>query len=379
MPPLTFLIKPASGSCNMRCKYCFYADETALRSVKSFGMMQMKIAEALIKLGLENADISCTFAFQGGEPTLSGLEFYRSFVQLVKLHNTRGLTVNYSIQTNAVLIDEEWAKFLAENKFLVGVSLDGPAEIHNPNRVLTDGSGSYNHVMKTVNLLKKHRVDFNILTVVTKQTARYTEKIYRFLQKNGMKYQQYIACLDPFAQERGQEKFSLTPKAYGDFLCKLFDLWYTDLKKGQQPYIQYFENLVAMSAGQAPELCGMSGRCAPQYVVEADGGVYPCDFYVMDDYIIGNVNENTLEEINAKCAEIGFIEKSLKPSSRCISCDFRALCRGGCRRDRDFGGGELGLNYFCEAYQKFFAYSYPRIREISTIMARNLGINNHNR
>lgn len=369
MPPLMFLIKPASGNCNMRCEYCFYADEVERRSVASYGLMDSGTAKSLIELALKSSERSCTFAFQGGEPTLSGLDFYKDFIKMVKEKNDKKLEINYAIQTNGIVIDEQWAKLFKENNFLVGISLDGPSNIHNMNRKMPDGSNTYNGVMKAIRILEKHEVDFNILTVVTSQTARFVESTYNFLQKNNLKYHQYIACLDPLEEERGNAKYSLTPKLYGDFLCKLFDLWYADLQQNNQPYIRYFENLVAMFMGQSPEQCGMVGVCTAQYVVESDGGVYPCDFYVTDDYLIGNVKENTIEEMNEKCLSIGFVEKSRKIADECKICKWIKICRGGCRRDRDFlGENGLGLNYFCSSYKRFFEYSYRRFEEIARII-----------
>lgn len=370
---ITFLIKPASGNCNMKCSYCFYVDEMTSRKTENFGMMDKKTSENLIKRGLESARTSCTFAFQGGEPTVIGLDFYRDFVEMVRRQNTRGIKVNFALQTNGVLIDEEWASFFRENEFLVGVSLDGPAEIHNMNRKLQNGNGSYNKVMNCLELLKKHKVETNILTVVTSQTARFAEKVYRFMKKNGFNFQQYIACLDPLHGERGAENYSLSPESYGEFLCKLFDLWFKDLKKNEQPYIRYFENLVALAMGQPSELCSMNGRCVLQYVIEADGGAYPCDFYVTDNYLLGNINQQSLEELDKKSEEIEFIEKSLHVEESCKACRFGALCRGGCRRDRDFHDkNELQLNYFCESYKIFFEYAYERIVDIARIMMRGI-------
>ena len=197
MPPISLLIKPASSNCSLRCKYCFYHSIAENRTTPSYGIMSFDTAEVMIKKALEYADHVCTFAFQGGEPTIAGLEFYNKFVELVKVYNTKNVTVNYALQTNGMIINEEWASFLTDNKFLVGLSLDGPKDIHNQHRIDSKNDGTFNRVMKTVEIFNKFKVEYNILFVVTSQSARYANKIYSFFKENNFKYIQFISCLDP--------------------------------------------------------------------------------------------------------------------------------------------------------------------------------------
>lgn len=357
----------------MRCRYCFYADETALRSVESYGMMDGATLESLVKMGLQHAQRECTFAFQGGEPTLAGLDYYKQLVSLVRRYAPPGLRVHYAIQTNGVLVDEQWASFFHEHGFLVGLSLDGPRDIHDHNRFLPDDSGSFSHVMRAAKLLKANHVQCNILTVVTKQAARHIEKIYRYFVRNEFFHQQYIPCIDPLMEERGTQAYSLVAEDYGNFLIRLFNLWYEDILQGRPVSIRYFDNLISLLAGRVPEMCGVMGQCAIQYVVEADGGVYPCDFYMMDEYRLGNLKTDSLETINEKRYEIGFIEESLPLPDECLRCRWVQLCRGGCRRDRDYAGQpQLGKNYFCEAYQQFFSAVYPLLSHLAKVMYPNL-------
>ena len=365
---ISLLIKPASGLCNMRCKYCFYADEMEKRDIPSFGIMNSETAENLIKFAYANAEKSCRFVFQGGEPTLAGIEFFRNFIALTKSCNSNNIGISFAIQTNGYVLDEEWVKLFAAEKFLVGLSLDGYKDLNDLYRIDIQGKSTYQKVMNAIELLNQFGVEFNILTVITAQTARHIEKIYKTFDKNQLNFQQYIPCLDPIGEEKGKRMYSLTPKLYGQFLKKLFDLWYQDLTAGKKPYNRYFENLISLQSGYAPEACGMFGHCTNQLVIEADGGVYPCDFYVLDDYRLGNINYNSLAEIEEKRVEIKFIEKSSIINPKCKECHWFNLCRGGCRRDRD-NNGEIDLNYYCLAYQEFFEYAYPRISHIASVVS----------
>ncbi len=291
--PLMLLVKPVSGSCDLRCRYCFYADEAQKRGRASYGRMSAETLELLVREALSQAAGGCTFAFQGGEPTLAGLDFYEKLLELEKRYNRRHIPVQYAIQTNGCSLDRDWAAFFARNRFLVGLSLDGTREVHDAYRRDAAGEGSFQRVQRAAQLLQQAGVDFNVLTVVTNQTVRSIGKIYGYFKRSGLRYQQYIPCLDPLGEERGQTEYALTPEAYGEFLCRLFDLWYADLSHGDYVYIRYFENLAAMLLGRPPESCGMSGQCACGFTVEADGSVYPCDFYVLDPYLLGHIGEQS--------------------------------------------------------------------------------------
>lgn len=365
MPPIQLLIKPSSGNCNLRCTYCFYHDEMKNRETSNFGFMSIETLEVIVKRTLEYADGSCGFAFQGGEPTLVGIDFYRKLIQFQEKYNRKKVSIANSIQTNGYRLNEEWAKFLAENHFLVGVSIDGTKYTHNTYRINPKGEGSFEEIMKTIDLFKRYHVEYNVLTVVNQRTANKVSKIYSFYAKNNWKYLQFIACLDPIGEIPGGREYSLTPEVYGDFLVQLFDLWYMDLLKGKQPYIRQFENYISILMGYQPEACDQKGSCSIQYVVEADGSVYPCDFYVTDGYRIGSFMENSIEEMNAKGEDIRFVETSLENKEECENCEYRLVCRGGCRRHREVGeNGQLGTNYYCPAYKRFFAATLPRMKQI---------------
>lgn len=372
MPSLSLLIKPSSGGCNIRCKYCFYHDEQLNRETFSYGFMSEETLEVLIKKALEYATVHCSFGFQGGEPTLRGLDFYRRVVELQKKYNVHHTQIANAIQTNGLLIDDEWAQFLHENRFLVGLSLDGVKDVHDQNRLDPEGKGTFNRVLQAAQKLTAHQVDFNLLTVVTNRTADMITKIYNFYRRSNLLYQQYIPCLDPLEEERGSSPYSLTPEKCARFLKTLFDLWYRDVTAGRFIYIRYFENLLGMLMGRRPESCGMSGQCAIQNVVEADGSVYPCDFYCLDQWKLGNIRTDSFESMAKSEGAQRFLTEGSSGRSQCRECEYAPICRGGCRRDREPLGG--GGNYFCEAYKDFFAYAMPRLQDMArTIQRQTMG------
>lgn len=358
--PITVMLKPASGQCNMRCAYCFYCDEMANRRQRSYGIMSESTLENVIKKTLWETGSECTIAFQGGEPTLAGLDFFKKAVAFQKMYNSRGVRVHNALQTNGWSMTPEWAEFFARHDFLIGVSVDGTREIHDAYRRDTRGGGTYDRALAATRLLDRYGVSYNILTVVHAGTAPAIRPIYRDYRRHGWKWLQFIPCLDPLAGGQSGE-WSLTPAAYGRFLCELFDLWYADCLQQRQPYIRSFENYVGMLAGYPPESCDMRGICGPQYVVEADGSVYPCDFYMLDEYRLGNLNTENYLRLDKRRREIGFVDRSRPVPDACRECPYFSLCRNGCRRQRD----ESGRTLFCESYRAFFAHALPRLRALA--------------
>lgn len=366
MPPISVLIKPASGICNMKCDYCFYCDEAKKRITKSYGFMTERTLKNVIRKTMLHADGMISYVFQGGEPTLRGLEFFEKVIEYQKQYNKNRVYVSNAIQTNGYALNEEWAKFFKENHFLVGFSLDGTKENHDLYRHNTEGEGTYDRILKSINLMDAYGVDYNILTVVTKDTAEHISEIYKEYQTRGWDYQQYIACLDPLGEERGKNPYALTPVQYGSFLIELFQIWYEDWKKKKQPYIRQFDNYIGILMGYQPESCDQRGSCGIQTVVEADGSVYPCDFYMLDEYYLGNFNEHRIEDIERMRKEIEFIERSEKVSEECRKCQYYRICRGGCQRNRERNSysGEYE-NYFCSGYKMFFDACLEQLKEIA--------------
>ena len=365
MPPLSILMKPASGNCNMLCEYCFYCDEQKNRTQKSYGMMEEKTARNIIRKALAYAEGGCAIAFQGGEPTLRGIDFYYKVAEYVEKYNKKKIPVTYAFQTNGTNINEEWCKLFKNCGFLVGISLDGIWKTHNCYRHAQNGKETFDRILETCKMLKQYDVPFNILTVVHDQTAQYLNEIYSFYSKKGFEYQQYIPCIDPLQQEKGKMHYSLDPVEYGKFLIRLFEKWNEDIRTGRSIYIRQFDNYIGILKGYEPEACDQRGCCGIQYVIEADGSVYPCDFYMMDEYCLGNANTDTFGEMDENRKNIRFQEESLKISQTCKNCRYLKLCRGGCQRNRNKLPDGTWKNYFCEGYRLFFDTCYDKMVEIA--------------
>ena len=366
MPLHTILIKPVSGLCNMRCDYCFYCDEMEKRNIPSYGMMSEKTLKNLIRKAMHQAGGEICFAFQGGEPTLRGTDFYVKAMELEERFNRNGVRVINTIQTNGLALNDEWCRLFRQHSFLVGVSVDGTRGIHDRYRHDASGNPTYDRICENIKKLDEYGIEYNILTVVNAQTAEHIEDIWYEYRQNGWKYQQYIACLDPLGEEMGKREYSLTPELYGEFLIRLFRLWDKDWKKGRAPVIRQFENYIGILMGYEPEACEQRGRCSLQCVAEADGSAYPCDFYALDKYRLGNYNTDTIEEMTSSRNGREFVRESYRTDPECEACRWYSLCRGGCRRHRiRDDGSEIYRNYFCEGYRRFFERCYKRMSEIA--------------
>lgn len=327
---ISVMIKPASSLCNLRCRYCFYADISENRTVASNGVMSEettdiiidRIAEALEGKGTANV------SFQGGEPTVAGLPYFIHFAE--KMKEYPDIKVNYALQTNGTLINEEWVKFFADNHFLIGVSLDGYKLNMDQFRFDAENRSVYYTIMDNIRLLKKYKVDFNILTVVTKDLAKHAKALFRFYKENRFQFVQLIPCLPGIHEST--DAFALTVNEYASFYIEFFDEWLKELKKGNPISVNLFENLYGMAHGQPPYQCGMLGMCMMQYVIESNGDTYPCDFYCLDEYLLGNLHEHSFNDFNASQTAKKFIADSKCTKKPCETCRYVKMCSGGCRR-----------------------------------------------
>lgn len=374
MPAASILIKPASSNCNLDCKYCFYKVLSSNREEYSKGFMKEETLETLVREGIAYADGSLTFAFQGGEPTLAGLSFFKRVVELQKQYNQKGLIIENTLQTNGMVIDDAWANFFAENDFLVGISLDGPKKLHDQYRVDYKNRESFEQVMHAIELFRKYGVRFNILTVVTEALSQQPSYVYKFYKRNDFKYVQLIPCMDEKKRccmtEEGTG--AVTPESYGRFLCEFFDLWYEDFVHGEEMDVRIFSNLAQMAAGYPAEECGMNGCCSCYFVVEGDGSVYPCDFYCIDEWKLGDIGQPFAEMIQSERAR-AFVANSRTQCEACRECPYISLCHGGCRRWREETKGVYGENRLCKAYKMFFAHAWDRLQKLGEVIVRAYG------
>lgn len=374
MPPISIMLKPASSNCNLRCKYCFYHSLSEQRELPSRGFMSTDTLRDVLQKAFAFADGELIMlSFQGGEPLLAGKDFFRSFAEMLPELNVKNSPVHVGVQTNGTLIDEEWCGIFSKNRYLVGLSLDGDAAA-NALRVDADGEETFDKVFAAAKLLKDKKINFNILSVLTKPVAENIARIYAFFRKNGFKHLQFIPCLKPLngaadtpeafyyngdeAESEAEEDYFLTSADYEEFLKKAFSLYTRDYIDGKYVSIRTFDNFVRLAHSQRAEQCGMNGYCTHQYVIEADGEVYPCDFYCLDEYALGNIRDTDFAALEKHPKAVKFIKESLGIQEKCKECTYYRLCRGGCKRER------IDLDK-CKAYKNFFPYALPHLKRMS--------------
>ena len=367
MSHVSLLVKPASSLCNMRCSYCFYTDEANRRQLKP-GIMSGAVMEELIDAAFSAAapEAEISFAFQGGEPTLAGLDFFTRFCEAVHSRNTRNLPVRWSIQTNGLLIDEAWGDFLKAHQFLAGLSLDGTSALHDAFRRDSSGRRTCSRVLQALRLLKRKRVPVNLLCVVTEPAARKPQAVYGALKGLGVPFVQFIPCLGPPDPDPREMPWSLSAESYGRFLCAVFDLWFADWQRGEYLSVRQFEDWIRLAMGLPPDMCASCGGCGGYLVVESDGSLYPCDFYALDEWCLGRVNGGLAAALDSERMR-SFRRRSENLPADCRSCRFFPVCQGGCPRNRRIRSPRTE-NEFCESFRMFFEHAGPRIRQAANIL-----------
>ena len=371
---LSIMLKPASSNCNLRCKYCFYNDLSSHREMPSHGIMSEQTLRATLKKAFDFAGKDrVMLSFQGGEPLLAGKDFFRKLHELIRELNVNRAPVSIGVQTNGTLIDDEWCRIFKRGGYLVGLSLDGDA-MADSLRIDANGNPTFEKAFNGAKLLQKYGVDFNILTVLTKQVAKRIVPVYNFFKKQNFKHLQFIPMLKPLrTNECGkpvsattygtpfpseQEDYSMSSDDYYEFLQNCFALYLKDMKSGEYTSIRQFDNFVRLAHFERPEQCGMEGHCCHQFVIEGDGEVYPCDFYCLDCYDMGNINDTDFFALSKHPIAVEFIKESMQVEDKCKGCNFYAMCRNGCKRER------IDLDK-CAAYKKFFPTALPHLKRMS--------------
>jgi len=350
---LGLLIKPVSADCNMHCAYCFYqrADDP-YRTTERHIMDDMTL-RTMIAGYMRSASDGAAFGWQGGEPLLAGIEFFQKVVAYQQLYGLPGQLVSNNLQTNGTLLNENWARLFRKYNFFVGVSLDGPPSLHNYYRSFSNGNDSFQQAFRGIRTLDKHGVEFSILCVVNNVTVRRPVELYNYFVENGLYRLQFIPCLDVDGDSDKLSDHSVRSEDYGAFLCRLFDIWYN----GGNPFvsIRFFENVLAIHLGMKPESCDFNKHCGSYAVIEYNGDVYPCDFFVEEQWRLGNIHKQPLQEIVNSERTVIFNKSKMK-TSLCSECEWNFICNWGCQHYRQ----HEDRNYFCSAYKEFFRYTVKR-------------------
>jgi uncharacterized protein len=361
------LVKPAGPDCNMACRYCFYLEKERFFPETPVHRMSTPVLEALVRQVMTQGGQSVSFGWQGGEPTLMGVDFFKQAIEFEKKYGRDGQVVGNGLQTNGLLIDDDWCRLLRESKFLVGLSLDGPEHVHDHYRRTRGGQPTWQRVVDAARRMLDSGVEVNALVVLNDHSACFPHEIYDFLKESGLPYMQFIPCLEPDPDDPARvAPFSVSPEQFGAFLCEVFDRWLGDFRDRQPTtFIRWFDSIFATYVGQRPPECTLFTECGNYVVVEHNGDVFSCDFFVEDQWKLGNVRDgNLLDMLNSPLQARFGRRKSALPSA-CQACQWLTHCRGGCPRERRGHSSGARLSYFCEAYQAFFAHADGRLRQLA--------------
>ncbi len=357
-PLSNILIKPAGPDCGMACGYCFYSGKGALFPGAGIHRMSEDVLEETIRQLMAQPCGEVSLSWQGGEPTLMGSGFFKKAVELEERYG-RGKTVGNGIQTGGILVDRDWARFFNEYKFLVGLSIDGPEHVHDRYRRTRAGGPTWARVCEAARLMTGEGAAVNALSVVNEYSVRFPEEIYGFLKGLGLSYMQFIPCVetDP-ADPSKAAPFSVSGGEFGRFLKVIFDLWCADFVDGAPTTsVRFFESLLFSYAGLPPSECTLMDECGSYLVVEHNGDVYACDFFVEPAWRLGNVMEGRLEQMLNSPAQNEFGRRKAVLPERCTECRWLARCRGGCPKDRLRDPRDGGLNHFCAAFSTFLEHA----------------------
>lgn len=364
--PFSLLVKPAGPDCNLRCTYCFYLKKAALFADQKSHRMSDDVLEALISGYMATEQPVYSFGWQGGEPTLMGLDFFKKVVALQQQYGRPGTHVANGLQTNATLIDDEFAEHLAAYSFLLGVSVDGPAEMHDRYRLARGGGQTHETVMRSIDRLRGRGVEVNALTLVSKSNVGDPDAVYDFLRSKDLNYMQFIPCVE-FAPDGSPAPFSITGEEWGQFLLGIFERWYPNDVRTVS--IRHHDALMGFFLDGSRHMCTMGGRCDAYFVVEHTGDVYPCDFYVEPALRLGNITTDSWQKLSASPVRSRFAGQKGNWASVCQSCEHLPYCSGDCIKHRDHAPDGLG-SWLCDGWDRFYSSAAPTLRNLAEDVAR---------
>ena len=372
------MIKPVGSLCNLRCRYCYYLDKADIYGGKE-PRMTYEMLETFIREYIAANDVpEVLFNWHGGEPLLMGLDFYRKAIQLQEKYAS-GKRIRNALQTNATLVTAEWAAFFRENGFLIGVSLDGPKDVHDCYRASKGGGSTSERVVKGIAELYKAGVDYNIMATVNRKSEGRGLEIYQFLKGAGTRFIQFMPVLEhvkdgrivsPDEEDSQIAPWSVSAEGFGRFLCDIFDYWVRH--DVGSVFINQFDSTLAMWCGEQPGTCTFAQTCGGNSVIEHNGDLYPCDHFVYEDYRIGNALENDLRTLMASEKQIRFgIDKRNGLPKKCVTCRWYFACHGECPKHRfnRTDSGEPGLNALCDGYSMFFSHVAPYMERMKQLLS----------
>jgi uncharacterized protein len=354
------IVKPVGAKCNLNCDYCFYLEKEAL--YPDTKVMDEHTLRVLLEQMSEQSGMQYNITWQGGEPTLAGLDFYKEVVDLQQYYGrSRPKTIGNSIQTNGTLLSEEWIPFLRDYSFLVGLSIDGPEKFHDHWRKYRNGNGSFFKVLEMGRSMQKHQIAVNVLSCISSTNVKAPHELYDFFKDEGYQWLQFNPVFE--RNDSGSiHSSSVDPKDLGKFMCLIFDLWFMDFVRNQQaPVIRFIENAFHSHLGMESPECSFKETCGVYLVVEHNGDVYSCDFFVNENTLLGNIHEDRLIDLLNSSQQQNFGERKKILSQACLKCNYRTLCNGGCPKYRNPNSHQ---HHFCEAYKIFHKYSAPRFNQL---------------
>jgi len=360
MKPFSLLIKPTSADCNLRCEYCFYLDTCRLYPGSTRHRMSEAVLEQLVKGYMATSQPVYSFGWQGGEPLLMGLPFFQKVTELQQRFGKQGDVVSNGLQTNATLITDGIAAHLSRYRFLLGCSLDGPPEVHDRYRRTASGRPTHADVLNGIETLERHGVAYNILILVSKANVGQAVQIYDYLVEKGYAFHQYIPCVE-FDSDGKLLSFAITGEEWGAFMCDLFDRWYA--ADTRRVSIRHFDALLHQILHNPVSVCSLGRNCCQYFVVEYNGDIYPCDFFVEERLKIGNIQEISWKEAAASRVYKTFGAQKARWNKTCRSCDCLPLCSGDCLKHRMYAGKDAGqISWLCSGWRQFIHHTRDRFQ-----------------